>query len=62
MVLLHIKNSDEHQFLFQCSIEDDVSHISASLVTIYNLRMQIGRLKMEGTELAKYGPAKPVDK
>lgn len=33
-----------------------------ALVEIHNLRAKIQMLKIEGEELSKYGPAKPLDK
>ncbi len=35
---------------------------AAALAHIYNLRHRITRLKLEGEDLAKYGPAKAPDK
>ena len=56
------QNSDPDQFLFETSVEKPVKEVVAEVVEIHNLRKMIERLKLEGEELAKYGPAKPVDK
>jgi hypothetical protein len=43
-------------------VESAVKEAARSLVEVHNLRAKIAVLKMEGEELAKYGPAKPLDK
>lgn len=58
MVLLHVKRSEQDQFLYEAKAADDVKSVAFALATIQNLRNQITRLKLEGDELAKYGPAK----
>uniref|UniRef100_A0A383V1I6 Uncharacterized protein n=1 Tax=Tetradesmus obliquus TaxID=3088 RepID=A0A383V1I6_TETOB len=61
MVLLHLKNSEEDQFLFDTTVQASVRDTTAELAKIHNLRHRITRLKLEGEELAKYGPAKQPD-
>ncbi|KAF6251199.1 flagellar basal body protein [Scenedesmus sp. NREL 46B-D3] len=61
MVLLHLKNSEEDQFLFNTSVQASVQDAAAELAKIHNLRHRITRLKLEGEELAKFGPAKQPD-
>ncbi|GMH35705.1 hypothetical protein BSKO_03573 [Bryopsis sp. KO-2023] len=62
MVLLHVKRSDDNQFLYKTTIEASVKKTVEEMVKIHNLRQRIHRLKMEGEELAKYGPAKHPEK
>lgn len=62
MVLLHNKRSDQEQFLFEATVEATVKDTVRELAIINNLRQRITRLKLEGEELAKYGPAKQPDK
>mmetsp|Transcript_11136 Transcript_11136/g.36659 ORF Transcript_11136/g.36659 Transcript_11136/m.36659 type:complete len:287 (-) Transcript_11136:2620-3480(-) len=63
MVLLHVKRADEqHQFLYETTVAANVGDVVREVVEINNLRCRIGRLKDEGGELAKYGPAKHPDK
>ena len=62
MVVIHIKRSEEHQFLFETTVEADVTATVAELCEIQNTRLRIQRLKLEGEELAKYGFAKHPDK
>eukprot|EP00899_Mesostigma_viride_P024189 jgi/Mesvir1/4955/Mv11448-RA.1 len=62
MVLLHMKKSEEHQFLYETTVEIGVRQLIQELCEVHNLRLQIQRLKLEGEELAKYGPAKHPDK
>ncbi|GLC60944.1 hypothetical protein PLESTB_001698200 [Pleodorina starrii] len=61
MVLLHMKRSDLDQFLFETTIASTVDETTRQLAEVHNLRHRIERLKAEGEELAKYGPAKRPD-
>ncbi|GAX83567.1 hypothetical protein CEUSTIGMA_g10992.t1 [Chlamydomonas eustigma] len=62
MVLLHMKRSDLEQFLFETTVEASVKDTIKQLSTVHNLRQKIQRLRLEGEELAKYGPAKEPGK
>lgn len=62
MVLLHVKRSETDQFLYETTVEKPVAEVLEDLVVINNLRHRIHRLRLEGEELAKYGPAKHPDK
>lgn len=53
-----MQNSEEDQFLFETSVQTSVQDTISQLAHVYNLRHRITRLKLEGEELAKYGPAK----
>jgi hypothetical protein len=57
-----LQNTEQEQFLFEASVQDLVEDTVKALVEVYNLRHKIQRLKLEGGELVKYGPAKPLDK
>lgn len=57
-----MKRSDAEQFLFETTVEAPVKDTLLELVNIHNLQHKIQRLKLEGGELAKYGPAKHPDK
>lgn len=57
-----MQNSEEDQFLFQTSVQAPVADTISQLACIHNLRHRITRLKLEGEELAKYGPAKHPEK
>lgn len=57
-----MQNSAEDQFLFQTSVQAPVADTISQLACIHNLRHRITRLKLEGEELAKYGPAKHPEK
>lgn len=61
MVLLHIKKTEDEQFLCEIPVATKVTDATQELVELQNLRTRIHRLKLEGEELAKYGPAKPLD-
>lgn len=62
MVRLHVKKSEQERFLFDTTVEATVADTVREVVEIHNMRMRIHRLKLEGEELSKYGPAKPFDK
>jgi len=57
-----MKRSEDQQFLFETTVQQPVSECIRDMCAIHNLRERIGRLKMEGEELAKYGPAKEPSK
>jgi hypothetical protein len=62
MVVIHVKRSEEHQFLYETTVEADVTSTVTDLCEIQNTRLRIQRLKLEGEELAKFGPAKHPEK
>lgn len=57
-----LQNSEDDQLLFETSVQSLVKDTVKELADVYNLRHRIARLKLEGEELAKYGPAKQPDK
>ena len=58
----YLQRSDQHQFLYETTVEALVKDVTQELTKLHNLRQRILKLKMEGDELAKYGPAKLPDK
>lgn len=62
MVLLHVKRSEDQQFLYETTTAEPVTEAIRKCCEIHNMRQRIGRLKMEGEDLAKHGPSKPLDK
>jgi hypothetical protein len=61
-MLWALQNSEEDQFLFQTTVQASVKDTISEIARVHNLRHRITRLKLEGEELAKYGPAKHPDK
>lgn len=55
------QNSEADQFLFETSVSRPAGDVAFDLAELHNLRHRITRLKLEGGELAKYGPAKAPD-
>lgn len=55
------QNSDQDQFLFEASVSHPAGDVSRELAEVHNLRHRITRLRLEGGELAKHGPAKAPD-
>jgi len=58
MVVIHIKNSDEDQFLFECSVDDSCDDVIKRITEVWNLRLQIQRLCTHCKGVVDYGPAK----
>ncbi|KAL3680340.1 hypothetical protein R1sor_023296 [Riccia sorocarpa] len=58
MVILHVKQSDEQQFLYDCAGSRYVDEVIRDIVLICNLLKKIKHLKEQGELLASYGPAK----
>jgi cilia- and flagella-associated protein 298 len=48
--------------LFETTVEQLVKDTLQDVASIHNLRQKIAKLKLEGSELAQYGPAKQPDK
>jgi len=57
----HVQNSDQDQFLFDTPVARTSGDVAADLAALHNLRHRIMRLRLEGGELARYGPAKRPD-
>lgn len=58
MVLLHLKQSDEHQFLYGCPTSTNVDELTRDVASIYNLQLRLLKLKEEIPNLVQYGPIK----
>jgi hypothetical protein len=58
MVLLHVKQKDDRQFLYEASGKESVDAILRELVVVNNLQVRILSLKEEGKQLAIHGPFK----
>lgn len=59
MVLIHLKNSENDQFLVQASYKDTNDSVIEKIVKLWNMRLRVGRLCDAASGLADYGPAKP---
>lgn len=55
------QNSEQDQFLFETPGSQPAGAAARDLAELHNLRHRIARLKLEGGELAQYGPAKAPD-
>ena len=60
MVIMHVKKTDELQFLFETPVASKVDDTVEELVEIWNMQIQIRRLIDSLEELALYGHAMPV--
>ena len=56
-----LQNSEQDQFLLEVPAHTAVAEAVRQVAEVHNLRHRITRLKLEGGELAKYGPAKHPD-
>ena len=61
LMFVYSQNSDQDQFLFEVPAQTEVKEVVRALAQLHNLRHKITRLKLEGGELAKYGPSKQPD-
>lgn len=61
MVKLHIKKGDESQFLFETTVESDVSDCVKQVCNIYNGRLKVERICSEVEFLAKSGITLPAN-
>lgn len=55
------QNSETEQFLFETTVAQTAGDVARELAAINNLRHLVIRLKLEGADLAKHGPAKRLD-
>jgi len=62
MVMLHMKRSDDQQFLYETTVEAKVNDVIKEMCEIHNLRLRVHRLFLEGGELAEFGPAREPSK
>mmetsp|Transcript_36253 Transcript_36253/g.43757 ORF Transcript_36253/g.43757 Transcript_36253/m.43757 type:complete len:278 (+) Transcript_36253:168-1001(+) len=58
MVVLHCKKNNDQEFLYETTVDATVAATLKEVVAIHNIRLRIHRLKLEGEELAEYGPMK----
>lgn len=61
MVLLHIKRSDQSQFLYDTKLDKKIEDLTQEIVFVFNGRLKIGRIAAEVQELIKYGPMYPPE-
>lgn len=61
MVLLHIKRSDQSQFLYETKLDIKIENLTQEIVVIFNGRLKINRIAAEVDELIKYGPMYPPE-
>merc|ERR1712159_204452 len=62
MVLLHIKKGEDINFLFRTPVTTTNDEASIEVCKIWNLVLQIRRLKYACEDLCQYGPMKPPEK
>eukprot|EP01027_Heterolobosea_sp_BB2_P002234 GEZU01003347.1.p1 GENE.GEZU01003347.1~~GEZU01003347.1.p1 ORF type:complete len:298 (-),score=75.85 GEZU01003347.1:211-1104(-) len=61
MVQIHLKQSDEDQFLFEVPAVSSMDDVIRQIAEVHNLRLKLRRLTTAAEELAKYGPMKPEE-
>ena len=54
---LAVQRSDTQEFLADTTVEAEVSQVVKQVVELNNLKHKIERLRLEGGELARFGPA-----
>lgn len=61
MVLIHVKNGDESQFLFETPGEIQVENAITNITAIYNGRLKVQRICAEMEELIEHGTLYPPE-
>nr|XP_022903028.1 UPF0769 protein C21orf59 homolog [Onthophagus taurus] len=61
MVIIHVKNKDQCQFLYETTLDTSIDDLVVEIVAIYNGRLKIQRICAEMEELAKYGTLYPPE-
>lgn len=58
MVLVHVKQSEDRQFLYECPASQSVDALIREVVLIHNLQLRLLLLAREGEQLCLYGPSR----
>ncbi|KAH7297857.1 hypothetical protein KP509_25G015400 [Ceratopteris richardii] len=58
MVLVHVKQSEDRQFLYECPSSQSVDTLIRDVVLINNLQLRLLILAREGEQLCLHGPAR----
>ncbi|GJQ83254.1 hypothetical protein Trydic_g3641, partial [Trypoxylus dichotomus] len=61
MVVIHVKNKDQSQFLYETTLNTPVEELAVNITAIYNGRLKIQRICAEIEELSKYGTMYPPE-
>ena len=61
MVIVHVKNKDQSQFLYETNLKTSVEDLVTDITAIHNGRLKIQRICAEMEELAKYGTMYPPE-
>ncbi|XP_045480102.1 cilia- and flagella-associated protein 298 [Harmonia axyridis] len=61
MVIVHVKQKDDSQFLHETTLKTSVDDLINNIVAIYNGRLKIQRVCSEISELAKHGILYPPE-
>jgi len=62
MVLFHVKNSADNQFLFEATVKESVDTLVRNMVHIWNTRLKIAQLTYQCERLGEFGPLKRPDR
>lgn len=62
MVVIHVKKTDDLQFLYETSVNEQVDAVLGEICEIWNRLILIRRLCDSLVDLAKFGPAKHPEK
>ena len=61
VVVFVIKKSQDDQFLYEASVQEQNEAVIAGLVEVWNMRLRLAQLVGGLRDLAKYGPMKPTE-
>lgn len=61
MVILQVKRNDDHQFLYETTLNMPIDDLAKNLTNIYNGRLKVHRICSEIEELAEHGTLYPPE-
>ena len=61
MVIIHIKQTEQNQFLYETQLDTEIEEVLEDLVYIYNVRIKLDCSATALEELIKFGPLRPEE-
>lgn len=61
MVVIHVKKTEQDQFLYVTTVTASTDDVIRDLVNVWNMRHRIGRIADACIDMSKHGPLKPAN-
>lgn len=61
MVIIHVKHTDQSQFLYETVLQTPIDDLTTAITSIYNGRLKVHRICSEIAELAAHGTLYPPE-